>query len=55
LDAAPFSTREIIGNLANPVRLDVERIEIVHYYVSRCAYAQYAAVAEAGSLGRQGG
>jgi hypothetical protein len=53
LDPAPLAAREVVSDLPDPVRVDVQLVQIVHHYVSRRPLAQHAAIAEACSLSRQ--
>ena len=47
LHATPFAAREIIDDLADPVGLDRQPLQVVHDHVRREAFAQGAAIAEA--------
>src|SRR5580658_4426037 len=52
LHAPPFAAREIVHDLADPVGLDAEPLEVVHHHVGREAFAQRAAIAEARRMRR---
>src|SRR5713226_7649856 len=47
LHPAPFAARQVMRHFADPIRLDVESLEVVYNDVGRRALAQDAAVAEA--------
>src|SRR5579885_2792945 len=53
LNTAPLSPRQVIGDLADPVGLDIQMLEVVDDHVGPCAFAQDSAVAETGRVSRQ--
>src|SRR5262245_31089948 len=53
LNPTPLAAREVVGDLADPVRFDAQPVQVVYDHVGRCAFTQYAAVAKACGLGRQ--
>src|SRR5277367_6683202 len=50
LHPAPFAAREIVRDLADPVGIDIEALQIVHDDVGMGAFAQRAAILEAGRM-----
>ena len=47
LDSSPFAARKVVDNLADPLRLNPQTVEVVHYDVGGRTFAQHAAVTEA--------
>src|SRR5690348_6755459 len=53
LDAAPFAARQVVRDIADPTRVDVQLLHVVHEDVGGGAFAEGAAVAEPRGVGRQ--
>src|SRR5467141_1671604 len=53
LDAPPLFTGEVVRDLAHPVGLDAETVEVVHHDIRRKTFAQHPTVAEARRMRRQ--
>ena len=53
--AAPLTTGEVVGDLADPVGLHAEAGQIVDDHVSGLAFAQRPAIAEPGRVRRKSG
>src|SRR3977135_285044 len=48
LHPAPFATREVMRDLTDPVRIDIQALQVVNDDVSMRTFAQRAAILEAG-------
>ena len=49
----PFAAWEVVSDLADPIRLDVQVLQIVDHHVGGESLAQHAAIAETCSMGGQ--
>src|SRR5581483_3498642 len=53
LNTAPLSPRQVIGDLADPVRFHIQMLEVIDDQVGPRAFAQDSAVAETGRVSGQ--
>jgi hypothetical protein len=54
LHAAPFAAGQILGHFTNPIRLDVQAIQIVDDDIRPRPFGQHSSIAETGRVCRQG-
>ena len=55
LNPAPFIPWEIMHDLADPIRLNVQLVQVIDHHIGRRALAQHTPVTETGRMSRQGG
>jgi len=55
LHSAPFAARQVMRHFADPIRLNVEVLQVVHYNVRCRTLAQDTAIAEASRVRRERG